>query len=60
MSHRRPTATFRFVDNIDQAARHGVRYVSHPGDSMRAAEVEKACHEHKIAPVSTGIRLFHH
>jgi phosphoribosylaminoimidazolecarboxamide formyltransferase / IMP cyclohydrolase len=28
--------------------------------STRAAEVEEACHEHKIALVSTGIRLFHH
>jgi phosphoribosylaminoimidazolecarboxamide formyltransferase/IMP cyclohydrolase len=49
-----------FRDNIDQAARHGVRYVAHPGGSTRAAEVEPACHEHKIALVSTGIRLFHH
>jgi AICAR transformylase/IMP cyclohydrolase PurH len=49
-----------FRDNIDQAARHGVRYIAHPGGSMRTREVEEACHEHKIALVSTGIRLFHH
>lgn len=50
-----------FRDNIDQAARHGVRYIAHPGGwSARAEEVEKACNEHEIEIVSTGIRLFHH
>jgi AICAR transformylase/IMP cyclohydrolase PurH len=49
-----------FRDNIDQAARHGVRYVAHPGGSARAEEVEEACDEHDIRLVNTGIRLFHH
>lgn len=49
-----------FRDNIDQAARHGVRYIAHPGGSTRAEEVEKACDEHDILLVNTGIRLFHH
>ncbi|HUB42341.1 MAG TPA: phosphoribosylaminoimidazolecarboxamide formyltransferase [Streptosporangiaceae bacterium] len=49
-----------FRDNIDQAARHGVRYIAHPGGSARADEVEEACNEHDIRLVNTGIRLFHH
>lgn len=49
-----------FRDNIDQAARHGVRYIAHPGGSTRAREVEEACGEHGIELVNTGIRLFHH
>jgi phosphoribosylaminoimidazolecarboxamide formyltransferase/IMP cyclohydrolase len=49
-----------FRDNIDQAARHGVRYVAHPGGSTRADEVEQACDEHDVILVNTGIRLFHH
>jgi phosphoribosylaminoimidazolecarboxamide formyltransferase/IMP cyclohydrolase len=49
-----------FRDNIDQAARHGVRCIAHPGGSARAAEVQQACDEHNIALVNTGIRLFHH
>jgi AICAR transformylase/IMP cyclohydrolase PurH len=49
-----------FRDNIDQAARHGVRFIAHPGGSSRADEVIDACTEHGISLVSTGIRLFHH
>ena len=49
-----------FRDNIDQAARHGVRYIAHPGGSTRAQETEQACAEHDIMLVNTGIRLFHH
>jgi hypothetical protein len=48
-----------FRDNIDQAARHGVHYIAHPGGSTRAEEVEQACREHGIRLVNTGIRLFH-
>ncbi len=49
-----------FRDNIDQAARHGVRYVADPGGSTRNHEVEAACAEHDIVLVTTGIRLFLH
>jgi AICAR transformylase/IMP cyclohydrolase PurH len=49
-----------FRDNIDQATRHGVRYIAHPGGSARAAEVQQACDEHHLVLVNTGIRLFHH
>jgi phosphoribosylaminoimidazolecarboxamide formyltransferase/IMP cyclohydrolase len=49
-----------FRDNIDQAARHGVRYIADPGGSTRNQEVERACAEHSIIMTTTGIRLFHH
>jgi phosphoribosylaminoimidazolecarboxamide formyltransferase/IMP cyclohydrolase len=49
-----------FRDNIDQAARHGVRYVADPGGSTRNEEVEAACAEHGIVLTTTGIRLFLH
>jgi phosphoribosylaminoimidazolecarboxamide formyltransferase/IMP cyclohydrolase len=49
-----------FRDNIDHAARHGVRYIAHPGGSTRQDEVADACTELGIVLTSTGIRLFHH
>jgi AICAR transformylase/IMP cyclohydrolase PurH len=49
-----------FRDNIDQAARHGVRYIADPGGSARNHEVEAACVEHDIVLTTTGIRLFLH
>lgn len=49
-----------FRDNIDQARRHGVRFVAQPGGSVADAEVEAACREHGIAMTVTGTRLFHH
>jgi phosphoribosylaminoimidazolecarboxamide formyltransferase/IMP cyclohydrolase len=47
-----------FRDNIDQAARHGVRYIADPGGSTRNHEIEAACTEHNIVLTTTGIRLF--
>lgn len=49
-----------FRDNIDHAARHGVSYIAQPGGSSRDAEVTRACRQHGIAMVHTGLRLFHH
>ncbi len=49
-----------FRDNIDHAARHGVRFVAQPGGSTRDADIEAACREYGIAMVHTGLRLFHH
>ena len=49
-----------FRDNVDHAAKHGVRYIAQPGGSARDGEVEAACREYGIAMVHTGIRLFHH
>jgi phosphoribosylaminoimidazolecarboxamide formyltransferase/IMP cyclohydrolase len=49
-----------FRDNVDQAHRHGVRYIAEPGGSVRSDEVEAACREHRITLARTGLRLFHH
>ncbi|MXY52966.1 MAG: phosphoribosylaminoimidazolecarboxamide formyltransferase [Gammaproteobacteria bacterium] len=49
-----------FRDNVDHAARHGVRFIAQPGGSARDAEVEQACQDHDIAMAHTGLRLFHH
>ncbi|MCU1344789.1 MAG: cyclohydrolase [Acidimicrobiia bacterium] len=49
-----------FRDNIDQAVRHGVRYIADPGGSSRTEEVDEACAEHGITLTRTGVRLFHH
>lgn len=49
-----------FRDNVDHAARHGVRFVAQPGGSARDDEVRAACEEYGIAMAHTGLRLFHH
>jgi phosphoribosylaminoimidazolecarboxamide formyltransferase/IMP cyclohydrolase len=51
---------FPFRDNIDHAAKHGVRYVAHPAGSIRDAEIAAACQEYGMTLVHTGLRLFHH
>lgn len=53
-------AFFPFRDNIDRAARSGVRYIAEPGGSMRDDAVIKAADEHNMAMFFTGVRLFHH
>jgi phosphoribosylaminoimidazolecarboxamide formyltransferase/IMP cyclohydrolase len=49
-----------FRDNIDHAARHGVRFIAQPGGSTRDADIAAACREYGIAMVHTHLRLFHH
>ncbi|HEX7668171.1 MAG TPA: hypothetical protein VF395_01240, partial [Polyangiaceae bacterium] len=49
-----------FRDNIDHAAKHGVKFIAEPGGSARDAEVESACREYGITLVHTSLRLFHH
>ncbi|MFD2078087.1 phosphoribosylaminoimidazolecarboxamide formyltransferase / IMP cyclohydrolase [Actinopolymorpha cephalotaxi] len=65
--HQRPydvafgsDAMVNFRDNVDEAARHGVRWFAEPGGSIRDDEVARACHEHGISLVRTGVRLFRH
>jgi len=53
-------AFFPFRDNIDRAARSGVKYVCQPGGSVRDDIVIEACNEYGIAMAFSGIRLFHH
>ena len=49
-----------FRDNIDCAAQSGVRFIAHPGGSVRDQEVHAACSEYGIALIETGVRLFTH
>ncbi len=49
-----------FRDNIDHAAKHGVKFIAQPGGSSRDAEIESACKDYGIAMLHTGLRLFHH
>jgi phosphoribosylaminoimidazolecarboxamide formyltransferase/IMP cyclohydrolase len=53
-------AFFPFSDNIDRAAKSGVRYVVEPGGSVRDDAVIQACNDYGMAMAFTGIRLFHH
>ena len=49
-----------FRDNIDHAARRGVKYIAHTGGSVRDDLVNEAADEYNMVMVQTGIRLFHH
>jgi len=53
-------AFFPFRDNIDRAAKSGVKYISQPGGSMRDDIVIKACDEYGMFMSFSGLRLFHH
>jgi AICAR transformylase/IMP cyclohydrolase PurH len=53
-------AFFPFGDNIERAARSGVRYIAQPGGSIRDADVIAACDRHGVTMAFTGVRLFHH
>ena len=53
-------AFFPFRDNIDRAARSGVKYIVQPGGSVRDEGVIEACDEYGMVMACTGIRLFHH
>ncbi len=49
-----------FVDNVEEAYRHGVRLIAEPGGSIRSGEVREACERLGITLVQTGVRLFRH
>ncbi|MFG1811805.1 phosphoribosylaminoimidazolecarboxamide formyltransferase [Streptomyces sp. NPDC049040] len=49
-----------FRDNVDHAARHGVRWIAEPGGSIRSGDVAEACREHGITLARTRLRLFRH
>lgn len=53
-------AFFPFRDNVDEAAKHGVKAIIQPGGSIRDQEVIDACNEHGITMVFTGMRHFKH
>jgi phosphoribosylaminoimidazolecarboxamide formyltransferase/IMP cyclohydrolase len=49
-----------FRDNIDHAAKHGVKFIAQPGGSVRDDDVTRACEQYGMTMVHTGLRLFHH
>lgn len=53
-------AFFPFRDNLDQAARRGVKYIVQPGGSNRDDQVIAAADEYGMTMAFSGIRLFHH
>ena len=53
-------AFFPFGDNIERAARSGVKYVAEPGGSVRDDNVIEAADSHGMVMCFTGMRLFHH
>lgn len=53
-------AFFPFEDNIERAARSGVKYIAQPGGSVRDQGVIDSCDKFGIAMAMTSIRLFHH
>ncbi|MDR1464479.1 MAG: phosphoribosylaminoimidazolecarboxamide formyltransferase [Oscillospiraceae bacterium] len=53
-------AFFPFGDNVERAARSGVRYIAQPGGSIRDDLVIEAADRLGITMAFTGLRLFHH
>lgn len=53
-------AFFPFRDNIDEAARAGVKAIAQPGGSMRDQDSIDACNEQGLAMLFTGVRHFRH
>lgn len=53
-------AFFPFGDNIERAAKSGVRYIAQPGGSIRDDNVIETCNKYGIVMAFNGLRLFHH
>jgi len=53
-------AFFPMYDNIERAARSGVKYIAQPGGSIRDDLVIEAADKLGMVMCFTGIRLFHH
>ena len=53
-------AFFPFGDNIDRAAKSGVKFVAEPGGSIRDDAVIEAADAYGMVMCFTGMRLFHH
>ena len=50
-------AFFPFEDNIERAAKSGVKYIAQPGGSVRDEAVIECCDSFGMAMAMTGIRL---
>ncbi len=53
-------AFFPFGDNIERAAKSGVKYVAEPGGSIRDSIVIETADRYGMVMAFTGMRLFHH
>ena len=53
-------AFFPFRDNIDQASRRGVKFITQTGGSVQDAAVIEAADEYDMVMAFSGVRLFHH
>lgn len=53
-------AFFPFRDIIDTVSEYGIKAIIQPGGSIRDEDSIKACNEHEISMVMTGIRHFKH
>ena len=53
-------AFFPFGDNIERAAKSGVKYVVQPGGSIRDDNVIETCDKFGMVMCFTGVRIFHH
>jgi phosphoribosylaminoimidazolecarboxamide formyltransferase/IMP cyclohydrolase len=53
-------AFFPFRDNVDRAAKSGVKYIVQAGGSIRDDVVIEACNEYNMVMALSGVRLFHH
>lgn len=53
-------AFFPFGDNIERAAKSGVKYVAEPGGSIRDDNVIETADKYDMVMAFTGLRLFHH
>ena len=51
---------FPFYDNIDVAAKYGVKYIIQPGGSVKDDEVIRRCSSHRIAMILSHIRQVYH
>ncbi len=53
-------AFFPFADNVQRAAKSGVKFIAQPGGSIRDDLVIEECNRQGITMAFTGMRLFHH
>eukprot|EP00835_Amoeboradix_gromovi_P002260 NODE_124_length_18806_cov_0.323996.p4 type:complete len:584 gc:universal NODE_124_length_18806_cov_0.323996:12867-11116(-) len=53
-------AFFPFYDNVERAAKSGVKYISAPGGSVQDSQIIKRANEFNMTYCFTNTRLFHH
>jgi phosphoribosylaminoimidazolecarboxamide formyltransferase/IMP cyclohydrolase len=53
-------AFFPAIDNIETAAKHGIKVILQPGGSIKDQDVIDACNKHGMVMMFTGQRVFKH